>query len=287
MRMFQASDDAMAGSGRFTNQRGLAGPSRRGPGLNSSLTDASYDRIGLGYNRFRKPDPRIQARIMSALDNSRTVLNVGAGTGSYEPNDRFLLAVEPSAEMIKQRPAGAARSIRAAAERLPLSDQSFDAAMAILTIHHWSDPVAGLRELVRVARRVVVFAYEPTVHRALWLWQEYFPAAATASVRSELPIEQVADIIGADQIETVLVPHDCSDGFGPAYWRRPASYLDPDVRRCISGLARLPNKHLNPGLEHLRRDLGNGAWLNRHHDLLDCDAIDAGLRLVVRNRTGL
>lgn len=118
---------------------------------------------------------------MWALDNTRTVVNVGAGTGSYEPNDRFLLAVEPSAEMIKQRPPATAPCIRATAERLPLPDQSFDAAMAILTIHHWSDPVAGLRKVVRVARRVVVFAYEPTVHRAFWLWQEYFPAAATLS----------------------------------------------------------------------------------------------------------
>jgi SAM-dependent methyltransferase len=218
---------------------------------------------------------------MSALDNSRTVVNVGAGTGSYEPTDRVVLAVEPSAEMIKQRSPDAAPCIRATAERLPLSDQSFDAAMGILTIHHWSDPVAGLRELVRVARRVIVCAYEPTIHRAFWLWQEYFPAAATTSAASELPIEQVADIIGADRVETILVPHDCSDGFGPAFWRRPAAYLDADVRGCISGLARLSEEDLNPGLERLRHDVESGAWQTRHRDLLNRDAIDAGLRLVV------
>jgi SAM-dependent methyltransferase len=245
--------------------------------------NGSYDRIGLGYKRFRNPDSRIQARIMSALGNSRTVVNVGAGTGSYEPNDRVVLAVEPSAAMIKQRTPDAAPCIRATAQRLPLSDQSFDAAMAILTIHHWSEPVVGLRELVRVARRVVVFAYEPTVHSGFWLLQEYFPAVAVTSAASELPIEQVADIIGADRVEPVLVPHDCSDGFGPAYWRRPAAYLDPDVRRCISGLARLPEEGLNPGLERLRQDLDSGAWQTRHPDLLDRDAIDAGLRLVVRD----
>ena len=245
--------------------------------------DSSYDRIGLGYKRFRKPDPRIDARIMSALDGSRTVVNVGAGTGSYEPTDRFVVAVEPSAEMIRQRPQTAAPCIRATAERLPLSDQSFDAAMGILTIHHWSDPVAGLRELVRVARRVVVFAYEPTIHSAFWLWREYFPAAAVTSAASELPIERVADIIGADRVETFLVPHDCSDGFGPAYWRRPGAYLDPDVRRCISGLARLAAEDLNPGLQRLRQDLDTGAWPTCHHDLLNRAAIDAGLRLVVRD----
>ena len=242
-----------------------------------------YDRIGLGYKHFRNPDPRIEARIISALGNSRTVVNVGAGTGSYEPDDRIVLAVEPSAEMIKQRSPTAAPCIRATAERLPLADQSFDAAIGVLTIHHWSDPVAGLRELVRVAQRVVVFAYEPVVHSAFWLWQEYFPAAAVTSAASELPIERVADIIGASRVETVLVPHDCSDGFGPAYWRRPAAYLDPDVRRCISGLARLPDQELSPGLERLRHDLDSGAWQTHHHDLLDRDAIDAGLRLVVRD----
>lgn len=249
--------------------------------MNGSPTDASYNRIGVGYANFRKPDPRIAARIMSALGDARTVVNVGAGAGSYEPTDRVVLAVEPSEQMVKQRPPAAAPCIKAAAEHLPLFDQSFDAAMAILTIHHWSDPVTGLGELVRVARRVVVLAYEPAVHSAFWLWQEYFPAAATTSANSELPIEQVAEVIGANRIETVLVPHDCSDGFGPAYWRRPAAYLAPAVRACISGLARLPAKDLAPGLERLRHDLGTGAWRTRHRDLLTLNAIDAGLRLIV------
>jgi len=250
--------------------------------VDDSVSQTSYDRIGLGYARFRKPDPRIAARLMSALEDAQTVVNVGAGTGSYEPADRVVLAVEPSEEMVKQRSPDAAPCIRAAAERLPLFDQSFDAAMAVLTIHHWSDPVRGLRELVRVARRVVVFCYDPTVHRKFWLWREYFPAATGTSAVSELPIDQVAEIVGADRVETILVPHDCSDGFGPAYWRRPAGYLDPDVRRCISGLARLPANDIEPGLDRLRRDLDTGAWHSRHRDLLNLNAIDAGLRLIVR-----
>jgi SAM-dependent methyltransferase len=253
--------------------------------VNSPSTNTSYDRIGLGYANFRKPDPRIAARIISALGDARTVVNVGAGTGSYEPTDRIVVAVEPSEQMVKQRPPDAALCIRATAERLPLFDQSFGAAMAILTIHHWSDPVRGLRELVRVARRVVVFAYEPAVHSTFWLWQEYLPAAARTSAASELPIDQVAETVGADRVETVLVPHDCSDGFGPAYWRRPAAYLDPAVRACISGLARLSAKDLEPGLERLRHDLDTGAWQARHRDLRNLNAIDAGLRLIVR--TGL
>jgi SAM-dependent methyltransferase len=250
--------------------------------VKGSGTDASCDRIGQDYARFRKPDPRIEARLKSALADARTVVNVGAGTGSYEPTDRVVLAVEPSEQMIKQRPRDAAPCIRATAERLSLSDQRFDAALGVLTIHHWSDPVAGLRELIRVARRVVFLAYEPAVHRAFWLWREHFPAAAVVSTASELSIPQVVEVVGADRVETVVVPHDCSDGFGPAYWRRPAAYLNPDVRACISGLARLPINDLEPGLERLREDLDCGAWQTRHRDLLNLDAIDAGLRLIVR-----
>lgn len=251
--------------------------------MNGSGPRASYDRIGLGYKHFRRSDSRIAARLVSSLGDARTVVNVGAGTGSYEPADRVVLAVEPSAEMVAQRPPDAAPCIRGIAERLPLFDQSFDAAMAILTIHHWSDPVGGLRELTRVARRVIVFTYEPAIHSKFWLWQEYFPAATGISAASELSIEKVMEVVGADRVEPVLVPHDCSDGFGPAYWRRPAAYLDPRVRGCISGLARLSKSDIEPGLERLRRDLDNGAWPTRHADLLDLDAFDAGLRLVVRD----
>jgi SAM-dependent methyltransferase len=251
--------------------------------VNQPAFTTSYDRIGSGYGRFRKADPRITAQIMTALDDARTVVNVGAGTGSYEPPDRIVVAVEPSEEMAKQRPPGAAPCIRAAAERLPLFDQSFDAAMGVLTIHHWPDPVSGLRELLRVARRIVLFAYEPAIHSRFWLWQEYFPAAVRTAAASEMPVAQVVEVIGADRVEPVLVPHDCCDGFGPAYWRRPAAYLDPDVRNCISGLARLPANDLEPGLTRLRHDLESGAWQDRHRDLLHRNTIDAGLRLIVRH----
>jgi SAM-dependent methyltransferase len=247
-------------------------------------TNDSYDRIGVGYSRHRHADPRIESLITTALADARRVVNVGAGSGSYEPSDRIVLAVEPSKEMARQRSTGAAPCIRANAERLPLADQSFDAAMGILTIHHWADPEYGLRELARVGRRIVLLTYEPAIHWTFWLWQEYVPRAASLTSGNELPIEQVASIIGADRVETVLIPHDCSDGFGLAYWRRPHAYLDPEIRQCISGLARLSAEDVEPGLSRLRQDLDSGRWQERHRDLLELDTIDGGLRLIVRER---
>jgi SAM-dependent methyltransferase len=240
-----------------------------------------YDRIGLAYARRRQPDPRIAAQIIDALGDAETVVDVGAGTGSYEPHDRRVVAVEPSTVMIAQRPPGSAPVVRAWAEALPFRNDTFDAALAILTVHHWPDKERGLAELVRVAARRIVFTFDPDVHYSFSLLDEYFPAAMEHE-RDRVPaVDDVARAIGATRVEVIPVPHDCTDGFGWAYWRRPEAYLDPEVRACISMFARLDPADVEPGVERLRRDLESGEWYERHADLLDKEWVDGGYRLVI------
>ena len=244
---------------------------------------AVYDEIGVGYARFRRPDPSIESAIHAALGRARTVLNVGAGTGSYEPSDRTVTAVDASAEMIRQRPAHAAPCVQGDASLLDFPDRSFDAAMAVLTVHHWDRPRRGLRELSRVAGGVVVLTFDPAMHNQFWLFRDYVPAITKlASTAGAIGVDEVAEVIDADRIDPVPVPHDCLDGFGTAYWRRPERYLDPAVRRGISAFRLLPPESFVPGLERLASDLDTGRWNERYRELLDLDSIDAGLRLVVR-----
>jgi len=193
-----------------------------------------YDTIGATYTVTRRTEPRIAARIWAALGDARTVLNVGAGAGSYVPPGRDVTAAEPSALMRAQRPAGAAPCVAAAAESLPFADQSFDAAMAVSTVHHWQDPIAGLREMRRVARHVVVFTFDDSDtgwRRRFWLTRDYLPEFADLFAGRPSLAEQ-ARAVGA-RTEPVLIPWDCADGFFEAYWRRPEAYLDEDVRRGI------------------------------------------------------
>jgi SAM-dependent methyltransferase len=243
----------------------------------------AYDRIGLAYARHRRPDPRIAAHIAAALGDVGTVVNVGAGTGSYEPPATSVVAVEPSVVMAAQRPRAAGPVIHAVAESLPFRDATFDASMAVLTIHHWVDPAAGLREMARIADRVVVLTFDPAVHGAFWLMSDYVPEVNLLRGANVVDPEIVAEVIGANRIESVPVPADCADGFNWAFWRRPAAYLDPEVRACISGLALLPERLVAARMDRLRADLADGTWHKRHADLLGLDAVDGGFRLVVRD----
>jgi ubiquinone/menaquinone biosynthesis C-methylase UbiE len=241
-----------------------------------------YDTIGATYTVTRRTEPRIAAQVWAALGDARTVLNVGAGAGSYEPSDRDVTAVEPSAVMRAQRPAGAAPCVAATAERLPFEDQSFDAAMAFATVHHWPDPIAGLRELRRVARRVVVFTHETTGtgwHRRFWLTRDYLPEVAQL-VAGRPALTELARSIGA-RTEPVLIPWDCVDGFFEAYWRRPEAYLDEKVRRGISVWTGIGPDAEQRAVRSLRADLASGRWAERNRDLLDLEAAELGLRLLI------
>jgi SAM-dependent methyltransferase len=241
-----------------------------------------YDTIGVTYTVTRRTEPRIAGQVWAALGDARTVLNVGAGTGSYEPPDRHVLAVEPSAVMRSQRPAGAAPCVAAVAESLPFQDQSFDAAMAIATVHHWQDPIAGLREMRRVARRVVVFTHDTSDTGWLgrfWLTRDYLPEVANLLVGRPSLTEQ-ARAIGA-RTEPVLIPWHCADGFFEAHWRRPEAYLDESVRRGVSVWATVGPDAEQRAVRSLRDDLASGRWAERNRDLVDLDAAELGLRLLV------
>jgi SAM-dependent methyltransferase len=242
---------------------------------------AIYDTIGATYTTTRRPDPRIAAQIHAALGDAETVINVGAGTGSYEP-PQTVLAVEPSAVMIAQRPVGAAPAIQAGAESIPLGDDAADAVMALLTVHHWTDLEAGVAEMRRIARRrIVVLTWDQSVTRETWLLSEYLPEAAALDDARAIPVEHLAALLGATRIEPVPIPHDCTDGFAVAYWRRPEAYLDPVVRAGISMLAQTGEEAIAPGLSRLADDLSNGRWHDRHADLLTLDETDVGYRLLV------
>jgi SAM-dependent methyltransferase len=238
---------------------------------------AKYDTIGVNYAELRKPDARIAAAIQAALGQAEAILNVGAGTGSYEPADRQVTAVEPSLEMIRKRSPMAAKAIRASAENLPFDDDAFDAAMAILTIHHWPDKEAGLREIRRVTRgRIVLLTFDPS--QRPWL-TDYLPDLVSLDEAQMPAMSDFERWLGPVRITPVLVPHDCSDGFLYAYWRRPSAYLDARIRSGSSSFWAIHN--VEPGLRKLQHDLETGEWDRRYAALLALDAYDAGYRLVV------
>ena len=238
-----------------------------------------YDSIGRTYAATRRPDPRIEARIWAAVGDAQRVVSVGGGTGSYEP-PTTVVAIEPSATMIAQRPPGAAPAIQASAEAIPLPDGDFDVALAILTIHHWRDVERGFAELRRVARRSVVLTWDADVGTSYWFMRDYVPESIPED-RARFPsIARVVELLGGEaDVEVVPVPHDCLDGFAAAHWRRPEAYLDPAVRAGMSILARFGDA-VPPGIERLAADLASGAWHQRYAALLELEELDLGYRLV-------
>lgn len=238
---------------------------------------ALYDSIGLNYADLRKPDARIAGRIAAALGDARTVLNVGAGAGGYEPAGKHITAVEPSASMIAQRPASDATIIQGSAEDLPFADNSFDAAMASLTIHHWSDQARGVAEMRRVTRGIIVFLTYDPAFRGFWL-ADYFPALVTLDEGQMPPLAKYTEWLGSVTISPVPIPHDCTDGFLAGYWRRPAAYLDQRARAAMSSFHALGD--VSAGLAKLQADLDNGAWERKYGHLLSLDELDCGYRLV-------
>jgi SAM-dependent methyltransferase len=242
-------------------------------------TEARYDTIGVGYRDYRRPDPRIAAQFHAAIGDARLVLDVGAGTGGYEPSGPTVIALEPSHVMLDQH--RGSRRVQAVAQAMPFAGKTFDVAMASLTVHHWPDPVAGLREMQRVSRRQVVFAFDTDATHDFWLLTDYLPEARSLPHEWNATSSVIADVLGTDRVEPILVPHDCMDGFQSAYWRRPEHYLDPDARRSISTFAFLSDDVIDAAMTRLAADLDSGAWHERNGALLEQEVADFGYRLVV------
>lgn len=244
--------------------------------------DYDYEEARSDYSSQRCADPRIGALILEGLGDARTVINVGAGAGSYEPLDRYVTAIEPSASMRAQRPASLAPAIDAVAEALPFDEDSFDAALASITVHQWRDADRGLRELRRVSRGpVVVLTFDPDVLLDFWL-AEYVPEVLLVDQRRFPSIAHIAAGLGGDcSVSAVPIAHDCSDGFGEAFYCRPEAFLDPAVRASQSGWGLTDPHAIEPGLERLRRDLASGAWDARHGYLRSQSERIGAVRLIV------
>lgn len=242
---------------------------------------AIYDVLGRTYSSTRRTDPRIAARIGTALGDAVTIVNIGAGTGSYEPG-QTVVAIEPSQTMISQRPPGAAPAVRSVAEHLPLADDCVDAALAVLTIHHWTGLDVGITEMRRVARRRLVFlTWDPDkIGTEFWLLSEYLPEARRADAELAVPIDRLTALLDSPVVTPVAIPHDCTDGFGAAFWRRPEAYLDPMVQAGMSLFAKADQSLVRPGLSRLADDLSSGRWHDEHADLLDREELDLGYVLI-------
>lgn len=253
--------------------------------LAGAMTDQAasplYDTIGVGYSTHRRPDPRLAAFLAEALAGARTVVDVGAGAGSYEPESAEVTAVDPARVMLDQHPGPEHRKVLGSAEELPFADGTFDAAMAVMTVHHWADWRRGTAEMRRVARRQVLYTWDPEHDEDLWIVRDYLPEMGVLD-RGRCPrIPDLVDALGAHSVLPFEVPHDFTDGSQAAYWRRPQAFLDPLVRAASSTFRQLPPQVVDAGIARLAADLASGAWERRYADLLDRDSIDLGFRLLV------
>ena len=263
--------DAIASSTNMTTERRVAG-------------DFDYDTHGYGYAQQRRTDPRIAALVHAALGSARTVLNIGAGAGSYEPEDRYVLAVEPSAVMRAQRPAHRVPAIHGIAEELPLDDQSVDASMAMVTVHQWADAHKGFSELRRVTRgAIVVLTFDRNALDRYWL-VDYAPELIAAEYRRYPPIDMIrAELGGTTEVHTIPIPIDCVDGFTEAFYGRPERFLDPAIRRSQSAWGFVDTTVQERFVQTLGADLQSGAWDERYGAWRQLPAFEGSLRLIVRH----
>jgi hypothetical protein len=253
-----------------------------GKHADGSAGDANYGVIGIGYTQYRRPDPYIAEFIWKALGSAKTVLNVGAGAGSYEPTDRDVTAVEPSASMRSQRPAHLPVAIDATAERLPFSDNSFDASMATFTVHQWQNLVAGLREMRRVTSGpLLILTCDPAELECFWL-HAYAPEVIAIEASRYPAIQAIKEALGGSvQIASVPIPLNCTDGFSEAYYGRPERLLEPGARLANSAWSFTSDSVGERFVDELRRDLNNGTWDTQYGKYRSQPFFNGSLRLIV------
>lgn len=243
-----------------------------------------YDAIGTNYAVTRRTDPQIAQQLYAELAGATQIVNIGAGTGSYEPEGVDLVAVEPSAEMISQRKSGAHPVEQAFAEKLPFADNSFSHAMTVLSMHHWTNRAAAFREINRVAtERFVAITWDPTAE-PFWLTRDYFPEIYETDKAIFPDLAELEEYFAEVKIRPLQIPNNCQDGFFAAFWQRPEAYLSSQVRQAMSPFAKITS--LSEGLQKLKTDLTSGAWAAKNHAILGVPFLDAGYRLVtakVRN----
>ncbi len=247
------------------------------------IMSVDYDNLAEPYRTYRKPDPRIDARIRFHIQGARRVLNVGAGMGAYEPEDCKVVALEPSHEMIAKRKNSNATLVQGFAEDLPFGDNDFDLSMGILTIHHWADIALGLQEMLRVSKDKILLFTWIGYGSDFWL-QDYIPEITGVDEKLSPSLEELVHMLRNISVETIEIPYDCTDGFMCAYWRRPEAYLDPRARKAISTFSRIPD--IQERLNRLQDDIASGAWREKHSCLLDKESLDLGYRLIVCESSG-
>ncbi|MEL6545650.1 MAG: methyltransferase domain-containing protein [Myxococcota bacterium] len=241
------------------------------------IPTTNYDEAAPSYATHRRPDPRIARELRHAIGDAKSVVNVGAGMGAYEPRDLDVTPVEPS--QLGQRHPARERVVRASAENLPFDDDSFDVSLAILTVHHWHDLDAGLLEMRRVARRrIVILTWDPQAPE-FWLTRDYFPDILETDLKIFPRLDRPFGPLKTPSVRPIPIPFDCQDGFLGAYWRRPERYLDPSAREAISTFGKITR--VEERVEKLRTDIESGAWRRRNSELLDAEVWDIGYRLLI------
>lgn len=238
-----------------------------------------YDKIGKGYSIGRREDPRIASDIFQFLIDADSILNIGAGAGSYEPSGKYLVAIEPSQKMISQRPINAAPVMQAFAESLPCSDKAFTHSMTVLSMHHWADRETAFKEIKRVTKkRFIAVTWNPD-SQPFWLTEDYFPEIHTIDASIFPSLAEMKKQFSTVDFYPLNIPTDCIDGFTAAYWARPHAYLDPLVRSSMSTFSRISG--VESGLQKLAEDLGSGLWAKKYGYLTSREELDVGYGIAV------